>query len=136
MVDEIVQSTKEASRILAGLRILPKDGQQPQLLLPFLKKAVCFKLMIPETEEGRIQNLVIMSIKYQDMRAGGLPDVVIRHQIKKYDCHQTSLAARKKALLFLFMERELGIRLEDEEAVGIETMDQLAEAFARHLREG
>lgn len=35
----------------------------------------------------------------------------------------------------MFMERELGITLEDDEAVDIETMDQLAEAFIKHLKE-
>ena len=105
------------------------------MVLGLLRRAVCIKLMIPEVDEPQIKNLVITGIKQQVMRAGGLSDNVIRQQIKKYDCHQTRLAAQKKTLLFMFMERELGITLEDDEAVDIETMDQLAEAFIKRLKE-
>ena len=40
---------------------------------------------------------------------------MIQREIKKYDCHQTSLAVQKKVLLLMFIERELGIAMEDDE---------------------
>lgn len=91
--------------------------------------------MISADDEEQIKKLVIMSIKQQDMRVGNLSDDLISKQIKKYDCHQNSLVAQKKTLLFMFMEKELGIMLSAEEAVEIETMDELAEAFVKHLKE-
>ena len=110
VIDDIVKNTKKAAAILSDIRALPADRLDKEMVLGLLRRAVC-------------------------MRAGGLSDNVIRQQIKKYDCHQTSLAAQKKTLLFMFMERELGITLEDDEAVDIETMDQLAEAFIKRLKE-
>lgn len=136
MIDGIVKNTRKAEAVLSDIRSIPPDCLHRELLLSLLKKAVSFKLMIPEDDEPLIKNLVIMSIKQQDMRAGGHPDNVIRQEVKKYDCHQTSLTAQKKTLLFMFMEKELGITLGDDEAVDIETMDQLAETFLKHLREG
>ena len=132
VIDDIVKNTKKAAAILSDIRALPADRLDKEMVLGLL---VCIKLMIPEVDEPQIKNLVITGIKQQVMRAGGLSDNVIRQQIKKYDCHQTSLAAQKKTLLFMFMERELGITLEDDEAVDIETMDQLAEAFIKRLKE-
>lgn len=135
MVDEIVKSTKEAATILAELRLMPKDRLNKKTALPILKKAVNRKLMLQEEEEEQIRNLIILSIKQKDKKAGNLSDEVIKKQIKKYDCHQISLAAQKKTLLLMFIERELGITLDDDEAVGIETMEQLAEAFTKYLVE-
>ena len=65
--------------------------------------------MIQEDTQTDIRKLVIISIKRQDLRKGNLPDEVIQREIKKYDCHQTSLAVQKKVLLLMFIERELGI---------------------------
>lgn len=136
MVDEIVKSTKEAAAILAELRLMPKGRLDKMTAFPILKKAVNRKLMLQEDEEEQIRNLIILSIKQQDKKAGNLSDEVIKKQIKKYDCHQTSLVAQKKTLLLMFIERELGITLDDDEAVGIETMEQLAEVFTKHMMEG
>ena len=71
--------------------------------------------MIQEDTQTDIRKLVIISIKRQDLRKGNLPDEVIQREIKKYDCHQTSLAVQKKVLLLMFIERELGIAMEDDE---------------------
>ena len=122
VIDDIVKNTKKAAAILSDIRALPADRLDKEMVLGLLRRAVCIKLMIPEVDEPQIKNLVITGIKQQVMRAGGLSDNVIRQQMKK-------------TLLFMFMERELGITLEDDEAVDIETMDQLAEAFIKHLKE-
>ena len=92
--------------------------------------------MIQEDTQTDIRKLVIISIKRQDLRKGNLPDEVIQREIKKYDCHQTSLAVQKKALLLMFIERELGIAMEDDEASDIENLDELADAVIRHLKGG
>ncbi len=116
VIDDIVKNTKKAAAILSDIRALPADRLDKEMVLGLLRRSVCIKLMIPEVDEPQIKNLVITGIKQQVMRAGGLSDNVIRQQIKKY-------------------ERELGITLEDDEAVDIETMDQLAEAFIKRLKE-
>ena len=64
-----------------------------------------------ETEETNIRRLVIMSIKRQDLKSQNLPDAVIEKQIRRYDCHQTSLAAQRKVLLILFVKRDWGFTL-------------------------
>ena len=42
-----------------------------------------------------------------------LPPEALRRAVEKYDCHQTTLVAKKKTLLFLYMESALGVHLED-----------------------
>ena len=132
MIDEIVKSTREASAVLDRIKSMPCEGLEKEVILPLLRKAVNLKLMIQEDTQTDIRKLVIMSIK----RQGNLPDEVIQREIKKYDCHQTSLAVQKKVLLLMFIERELGIAMEDDEASDIENLDELADAVIRHLKGG
>ena len=135
MIDEIVKSTREASAVLDRINPCPvKDWKRSNSA--FAEKAVNLKLMIQEDTQTDIRKLVIISIKRQDLRKGNLPDEVIQREIKKYDCHQTSLAVQKKVLLLMFIERELGIAMEDDEASDIENLDELADAVIRHLKGG
>ena len=136
MIDEIVKSTREASAVLDRIKSMPCEGLEKEVILPLLRKAVNLKLMIQEDTQTDIRKLVIMSIKRQDLRKGNLPDEVIQREIKKYDCHQTSLAVQKKVLLLMFIERELGIAMEDDEASDIENLDELADAVIRNLKGG
>lgn len=136
MMNELVKSTKESASWLSKIRQIPMQQLRPESSLPFLRQAINCKLMIQEEQEDQIKNLVILSIREQDRKAGHLPDGVLKAQIRKYDCHQVSLMAQKKTLLFMFIEKELGITLEDDEAVAIETLEQLAAAVTRHLKEG
>ena len=133
MIDEIVKSTREASAVLDRIKSMPCEGLEKEVILPLLRKAVNLKLMIQEDTQTDIRKLVIISIKRQK---GNLPDEVIQREIKKYDCHQTSLAVQKKVLLLMFIERELGIAMEDDEASDIENLDELADAVIRHLKGG
>ena len=135
MVEDIVRAAREAAAILANIQSEGRNSSG-EWLIRQLKTAVCTKLMIPETEETNIRRLVIMSIKRQDLKSQNLPDAVIEKQIRRYDCHQTSLAAQRKVLLILFVEKGLGIHFTDEEAVEIETIDDLAERTGKQLREG
>ena len=134
MIDEIVKSTREASAVLDRIKSMPCEGLEKEVILPLLRNAVNLKLMIQEDTQTDIRKLVI--IKRQDLRKGNLPDEVIQREIKKYDCHQTSLAVQKKVLLLMFIERELGIAMEDDEASDIENLDELADAVIRHLKGG
>lgn len=136
MIDEIVKSTREASAVLDRIMSMPCEGLEKEVILPLLRNAVNLKLMIQEDTQTDIRKLVIISIKRQDLRKGNLPDEVIQREIKKYDCHQTSLAVQKKVQLLMFIERELGIAMEDDEASDIENLDELADAVIRHLKGG
>ena len=109
MIDEIVKSTREASAVLDRIKSMPCEGLEKEVILPLLRNAVNLKLMIQEDTQ---------------------------REIKKYDCHQTSLAVQKKVLLLMFIERELGIAMEDDEASDIENLDELADAVIRHLKGG
>lgn len=136
IIDEIVKNTGDAARVLWGIREIPRVRLSKEYILPDLRRAVNLKLMISEEKETDIRKLAVMSIKRQDLQSANLTDEILQKEIRKYDCHQTSLAVQKKVLLLMFMEKELGISMKDEEAVGIETLDQLAEAVTRHMKEG
>ena len=129
MIDEIVKSTREACAVLERIKSMPREELEKAEILPLLRNAVNLKLMIQEDTQTDIRKLVIMSIKRQDLQKGNLPDDVIQREIKKYDCHQTSL-------LLMFIEKELGIAMGDDEATDIESLDELAEAVIRHLKGG
>lgn len=136
MVNDIVQAAEKSREVLRKIRDMSRADIDKKTLLPLVRQAVFYKLMIEEQAENNLRNLVIISIKTQDMKAGGLSDEMIRKQIQKYDCHQTSLVARKKVLLLMYLERELGIRMSDEDAVFAETLEDLSELIAFYLKEG
>jgi len=95
-----------------------------------LKKAICAKLGIQD-ESDSIRNLIVVQIKQNDRTSRGLPDSVITGRIEKYDCHQTNLITQKKILLMMYIELELGITLDDDEAAGIQTVEEYSAAVCR-----
>lgn len=136
MIEDIVKSTARAEEYLEQIKRLPEKECLPERILPFLREAVNAKLMIEEEKETNLRRLVILSIKRQDARNKNLPEQWIERQVGKYDCHQTSLAAQKKILLLMFLERKLNIFLSEPETEGLDTLEQLACVYADHLREG
>ena len=134
MVQDIVEAARDARGILETIQNMPEEKRKEEILTPLFRQAVLKKLMITEEEESNIRNLVVLSIRMQDQIAGNLSDAVIRSQIGKYDCHQTNLVVQKKILLLMFLERELGIHMCDEDMVSIETVQDLARIFTAYLR--
>lgn len=132
--EEIQRASLEARDILQKIRGLPAKELRPENIKNPLHQAVCRKLGF-RTEEENIRRLVILSIKQRDKQSAYLPDSVVQKQIRSYDCHQTSLVVQKKVLLLMFIERELGVSLDDDQAADIETVGELACALAERLRE-
>ena len=137
MTDKIIQSAQTARVLLNQIRQLPGDNLTEKLLLEHIKKAVCLKLMIPETEETSLNRLLISSILMADDRAGGTghPSPGQTEQLMhKTDCHRISLLVHKKVLLILFIEKELNIKFTDEEASSIEDTRELASLALKYLK--
>lgn len=133
-IDRISKSTELAEKLLTGILFLPKENLTLDTVTPIFQQAVYAKLMIPDTQETNLKKLIISGIKSQDLQSQNLPDEVIMQEIKKYDCHQTSLIARKKVLLLMYIEKVFGITLTDDEAVNMETIEQMAQTFLPYLQ--
>lgn len=133
--EEIQRASLEARYILQKIRELPAKDLRPEDIHKPLHQAVCRKLGLMAEEEENIRRLVILSIKQRDKQSAYLPDSVVQKQIRSYDCHQTSLVVQKKVLLIMFIERELGVSLDDGQAADVETVGELAWALAERLRE-
>ena len=132
----IMESGARAAELLQKLRNTPPERLEPENTHRLLKEAVCCRLMTdPADAEDTddLRNLAVLSIRRQDERKRGLADSAIRNQIEKYDCHQTNLVAQKKVLLMMYVEKMLGISLEDEEAAGILTVRDFSEAVRKKL---
>lgn len=127
MVENILSKTAEAKAILEKVKKQLENGSSREQIEPLMKKAVCCKLMIPEDETDDLRKLSVLSIKYQDQGSAALPDSVIRSKIEKYDCHQTNLVTQKKTLLIMFIEKQLGVHFNDEDAVEIHTVSDLCQ---------
>lgn len=105
------------------------NGDDPYVLL---KSVVLERLHLPELEEDNLMNLVILSVKIQTL---GISEQRLLSSVDKYDCHQTGLVAKKKALLLLGIEHDLGVSLDDDEAVDAKTVRDLCRLLLRALRE-
>lgn len=130
--DQLRKNGAEAEAILREIKQSGSFKKDPDKLYEKLKSAVCLRLMIPEEEADTddLRKLCILSIRMQSGSGSGLPESVIRNQIEKYDCHQTNLVTQKKVLLMLYIERILGVTLQDRQAAEICTLKELAETLA------
>ena len=136
MVETIIEKTNESKKLLKQITYISGNEWNEKTIKPFLKKAVCSKLMIPEDETDDIRKLIILSIKSRNKEDASLPDQVIQSKIEKYDCHQSNLVTQKKTLLILFIEKELGINFTDEDAVEIASIDDLCRMVIKYGKTG
>ena len=97
-----------------------------------IKAEILRRLRLPQIEEDNLMNLVILSVKLQTL---GIPEHLLLNSVEKYDCHQTGLVAKKKALLLLGIERDLGVHLDDDRAVEAGTVRDLCSLLVCALEE-
>ena len=135
MVDDILAAGRRSMECLRAIRQLPDAQLRADVLEPMLQQAIEAKWRLPPSGEKNIYRLAVQSISRQDAAVRQLPPEAMRRAVEKYDCHQTTLVAKKKTLLFLYMESALGVHLEDAEAAAVETVPQLAGRLAARLAE-
>ena len=104
------------------------DSQDPHALL---KAAILQRLRLPSLEEDNLMNLVILSVKMQTL---GVSEKNLLNSVDKYDCHQIGLVAKKKALLLLGIEKDLGVCLDDDDAVEANTVKDLCALLLQTIR--
>ena len=130
-IDDIVKNKNEAEKLLKTVREILKRNETGDIE-PLMKKIILCRLMIEDDETDDLKKLAILSIKQQDRENGKLSDSVILSKIEKYDCHQTNLVAQKKTLLIMFIEKELELCFENEDAVGINTIHDLCQIIWKY----
>ncbi len=104
------------------------ESKNPHIML---KTAILERLRLPQLDEDNLMNLVILSVKLQTL---GVSEKSLLNSVDKYDCHQTGLVAKKKALLLLGIEKDLGVRLDDDSAVGAKTVQELSNLLLNAIR--
>lgn len=129
-IEEITSALNSAKQILNELKNSSYDFSDVYVLL---RKAIITKLMIDDNVDDSIQHMIIYSIKKKNFN-NCLSDETIKHQITKYDCHQTSLVVQTKVLLIMFIENELDIKLNDEESL-IDDLKELSMVVYKLLKE-
>lgn len=134
LTNRIVQNTEMARKILNQIRELPKNFLTYEALLKSLQKAVCLKLMIPETRETDLKRLLIASIRTADAAMEHISHEQTELLMHKTDCHRVSLLAHKKVLLIMFIEKELNLKFTNKEASSIEDTKDLALLVANYLK--
>lgn len=134
LINSIIQNTQAAKKILNQIRDLPGKSLTEEALLESLQKAICLKLMIPETSETNLKILLITSIHTADAAMEQRSPEQAELLMHKTDCHRVSLLAHKKVLLIMFIEKELNLKFTNEEASSIEDTKDLALLAADYLK--
>lgn len=126
---------REARAILHDLKDQKKTDLDQSQILERLGRCVCLKFGMEDIPDTDLKNLAIYSVKLKMAEAGKITNTELQSQIRSHDCHQTSLVVQMKNLFIMFVENELGIRLEDAQAVKISTLEQLADAVMKKMSE-
>ena len=95
-----------------------------------LKNEILKRLRLGELEEDNLKNLVILSVKLQ---TSGVSQQNLLNSLQKHDCHQIGLVAKKKALLLLGLEHDLGVTLDDDKAVEAVTVKDLCDLLLKQI---
>lgn len=111
-------------------RVEFRSSKDPHALL---KAEILRRLRLSDVDEDDLMKLVILSVKLQTL---GVSEEKLLNSVEKYDCHQTGLVAKKKALLLLGMEKDLDVHLDDDRAVNAKTVDDLCQLFLQEMQEG
>ncbi|MCD7908300.1 MAG: hypothetical protein LUH04_11580 [Clostridium sp.] len=118
---------KQADAYLEGIREPMAGAYTEELVYRNLRACINLRFGIGEETETDFRKLAIISIKRRDLSERKLPEAVLEKRIHQYDCHQTSLVTQMKVLFVMYVERKLGICLEDDEVTAAEDL----RAFSR-----
>lgn len=104
---------------------LVQEANDASAFAEALKQYLLLRLRLPsDVCEDRITRLVVFSVKMQ------MPGVTfVEEKLAGSDCHQTSYVTKKKCLLMMETERNLGAVLSDEALNRVETVSDYAEAL-------
>ena len=97
-----------------------------------LQQCVCLKYGIEEQEETDFIRLGIISLKTADS-GGTLDENALRSLVNKKDCHRFPVVLQMKTSFILFVERTLGLTFDDDSAVAVKTVEDLASLVLRSM---
>lgn len=118
------KNTKEAERLLQGIRQAMPECVESEVF-HCLQQCICLKYDIQMQKETDLIKLGILSLKAAD--AGGkLDENGLRALVKTQDCHRFPVVLQMKTSFVLFVERALGLRFDDDSAVAVKTLEELA----------
>lgn len=107
-------------------------------------QAICASSSFPDFREAFYQYLLCRFMIREDSKENNLLKLALRSNdenvpkahrgsnsdiLHTYDCLHTDLVVRKKTLFIMHMEKKLGVRLDDDMASDVETVDELAKAL-------
>lgn len=119
------KNTKEAERLLQGLRQAMYVKCVESEVFYCLQQCICLKYDIQMQKDTDLIKLGILSLKAAD--AGGkLDENGLRALVKTQDCHRFPVVLQMKTSFVLFVERALGLRFDDDSAVAVKTLEELA----------
>lgn len=118
------KNTKEAEKLLQGIRQAMPECVESEVF-HCLQQCICLKYDIQMQKETDLIKLGILSLKAAD--AGGkLDENGLRALVKTQDCHRFPVVLQMKTSFVLFVERALGLRFDDDSAVAVKTLEELA----------
>ena len=129
---QMQQCTKEAEALLQKIRLAADEKYTEEIIIRLLQQCVCLKYGIEEQEETDFIRLGIISLKTADS-GGTLDENALRSLVNKKDCHRFPVVLQMKTSFILFVERTLGLTFDDDSAVAVKTVEDLASLVLRSM---
>lgn len=123
---QMQKNTKAAETLLRKLCPAPDDEAVKSKVFHCLQQCMNLKYGIEERKETDFVKLGILSLKTAD--AGGkLDEETLRTLVKTQDCHRFPAVLQMKTSFILFVERTLGLTFDDDSAVAVKNLEELAD---------
>lgn len=135
MENAIDRSGSDRSACLEQLARTPVDELTYDAVLGAIHTCICERYGIRKGSELSFDRLAIESIRFSDESNSDLSDEALYARVGKYDCHQTTLLVKMKTLFTMYVERTLGIHVDDDDVTRAKRLDQYAELVYRALVE-
>jgi len=134
MADEILAKILERQKINNEIvsKLLMEDGKNEAIITSLLEKYIQNKYILEEKDLEKRD--IIQLAKLSIARLAGIDFSQVKYKDGK-DCSGVNSFVAKKILLLIALERDLGLKLPDEESGDIETIDDLEKLVSRCMRE-
>lgn len=132
-MQRIALCNAQANRVLSALR---ESALSQGEFVALVREYILTRLALPPfAAQDGLYELCVLSLKLMAQSLGQNVTEDTLKRMEKYDCHQLDVAVKRKVMLMMHLERELGIPMDNDTVEACETVSAYALALWKKRNE-